>query len=180
MKLHQTNVKKLKKLKSKKGFTLVEMMACVLTMTMIGLICTLGLNMATRSYNESLFESGSQMLESMVDTSLGDVLRYSYDIDVAADGSKRVTELSNATFDVTHGTIKLNAEGHLVLVKNAAGSEVLLIGDNVYAEDMYLADLVITYDATNYVYTGHYTIKSKLTDQEKTINFTYKSILESI
>ena len=178
MKPYQTNIKKLKKLKSKKGFTLVEMMACVLTMTMIGLICTLGLNMATRSYNESLFESGSQMLESMVDTSLGDVLRYSYDVTV--DGSNNVTGLSNATFDVTHGTVKLNAEGHLVLVKNAAGSEVLLIGDNVYAEDMYLADLVITYDATNYVYTGHYTIKSKLTDQEKTINFTYKSILESI
>lgn len=176
MKPYQTNIKKLKKLKSKKGFTLVEMMACVLTMTMIGLICTLGLNMATRSYNESLFESGSQMLESMVDTSVGDVLRYSYNVTV--DGSKNVTSLSNATFDVTNGTVKLNAEGHLVLVKNAAGSEVLLIGDNVYAEDMYLENFILMYE--NCVYTGHYTIKSKLTDQEKTINFTYKSILESI
>ena len=166
----------LRKIKNKKGFSLIEMIVCVFTLTMIGLICTVGLNMATKSYNESLFESGSQMLESMVNTSVGDVLRYSYD--VAVDGSNNVTSLSNATFGMNHGTIALNAEGKLVLVKS--GSEVLLIGENVYAEDMYLTDFAVTYNPSTYVYTGSYKIKSKLTEQEKTISFTYKSILESI
>ena len=54
----------MRKIKNKKGFTLVEMLVCVVTLLLIGMIVSAGTNLAMFSLRESTFESNSQMLES--------------------------------------------------------------------------------------------------------------------
>lgn len=170
------NVASLRKLTARKGFTLIEMMACVLTLIMITLICTTGLNMAMKSYNESVFESGSQMLESMISTSVGDVLRYSSDVKEDVPG---VVTFDNAAFGVDDGRFVLDTDGHVLLEKNAT-QQVLLIGTGVYIDSMYIADFTLDYDDSTQVYTGGYKIKSEKTGQERTVSFTFKSFIESL
>ena len=169
-----------KKMASRRGFTLLEMLACVLTMILLALICTVGLNMAMKSYNESVFESSSQMLESMINTSVGDVLRYSYGVSDSGGGNG--VSFSNRTFDVSSGRLVLDAEGHLMLQKDSTpeSAKVLLVGTGVYIESMYISDFVLEYDVDTCVYTGSYKIKSDKTGQEKTVSFIYKSFLESL
>ena len=164
-----------KKLSTRHGFTLIEMLACVLTLILITLICTTGLNMALKSYNESVFESGSQMLESMISTSVGDVLRYSYDI----QGTGGAITFDNSAFGVDDGNFVLDSEGHLMLAKNAT-QQVLLVGTGVYIDSMYIADFTLHYNDSTLVYTGSYKIKSDKTGQEKTVSFTFKSFIESL
>ena len=68
------------KQKRSKGFTLVEMLACVVTLILLGLTGSVALNMATQSYWASVFESDSQLLESTIDLYIGDILRYSNEV----------------------------------------------------------------------------------------------------
>lgn len=167
-----------KKLKSKKGFTLIEMIACTATLVLVTLICTTGMNMATKSYNESMFESNSQKLEYMLNLAVGDILRYSHDVEVD-DGTITFVNEVYGVNGVGGGGIKLDAEGHFVLVKSPT-NEALLIATANYADGMYVADFSLEYDSVTKIYTGEYKIKSSLTSQERLVEFTYKSIVESI
>ena len=165
----------MKKLKNKKGFTLIEMLACTVTLVLITLICTTGMNMATKSYNESMFESNSQKLEYMLNLSVGDILRYSHNITVNGG----TITFTNEVYGVYDGGLKLDGSGYFVLVKNAA-KEAFVIATANYVDGLYVGDFSLTYDSATNIYTGNYKIKSNLTSQERLVEFTYKSIVESI
>ncbi len=167
----------MRRLKSKKGFTLIEMIVCVLTLSMIVLICTTGLGMAMKSYNESMFDSNSQMLESTINTYIGDILRYSHD---AAEVDGEIV-FGNRMYgiDTAMAKLRINEEGRFVFVMSAT-TEGLLLGNNVYAENLYVADFELTYDSATCVFEGGYTIKSTLTDKERPVSFTFKSIIDSV
>lgn len=68
------------KLKNNSGMTLVEML-CVLLILVI-LIMGMGSTMdaGTRIYQEAIFESDSATLAGILNTSMGDILRYSRDV----------------------------------------------------------------------------------------------------
>lgn len=171
----------MKKIKSKRGFTLIEMLVCVVTLLLVGLICTTGMNMATKSYNESMFISNSQKLEYILNLSMGDILRYSHNIDVAVDDGK--ISFTNEVYGVNGGELKLDADGYFVLVKNKSEltpREAWVVSTMNYVDGMYVEGFTLTYDSSTKVYTGSYKIKSNLTSQERLVEFTYKSIVESI
>lgn len=167
----------MKKLKSKKGFTLIEMLACTVTLVLITLICTTGMNMATKSYNESMFESNSQKLEYIVNLAMGDILRYSRDITV--DGGE--ISFTNDVYGVSEGGLKLDGDGYFVLVRNKElSTEAWLVSTMNYVDGIYITDFTLNYDTATCIYTGSYKIKSNLTSQERLVEFTYKSIVEGI
>lgn len=70
----------MKKLKNNAGFTLIEIMCALLILVMLVAGMGVGMNSGTRIYREAMFESESATLAGIVNTSLGDILRYSIDV----------------------------------------------------------------------------------------------------
>lgn len=168
----------MKKIKDKKGFSLVEMLVCVLTLLLVGAICTTGTGISIKSYQESRFESDSQMLKNMVETVLSDMFRYATDIKV----ENGVVTFTNPDYGMADGVIKIEAMGaggekRFVLLKNPTATPELMLGNSIYAENLEVADLILNYDATTNVFSGSYRIKSTImNDAEKNCEFTYRSI----
>lgn len=169
----------MQRLKKNRGFTLIEMLVCVLTLLLIMLICTTGMNMAVKSYHESLFESNSQMFESMLNTMLGDVLRYSENI-VKDDGEDHIL-FRNFDLGIEQGQIKLDKEerGYLVIA-TIEEQETLLVSSKVYVDGLFVEDFSLDYDMDTKIFTGSYVIGSTMVSRKKEVSFTFKSILESI
>ena len=70
----------MKKLKNKGGFTLIEMMAALLILVLLVVAMGYVMESASQVYEASTFESQSGSLSGILNTALGDILRYSYTI----------------------------------------------------------------------------------------------------
>ena len=68
----------MKKLKNKGGFTLIEMMAALLILVLLVVAMGYVMESASQVYEASTFESQSGSLSGILNTALGDILRYSY------------------------------------------------------------------------------------------------------
>ena len=73
----------MKKIASKSGFTLIEMLATLLILVFLILGIDTGMDSAVRVYDEAKFEANSASMANIVNTSLGDILRYSDNLTVA-------------------------------------------------------------------------------------------------
>lgn len=122
-----------RKLNSKEGFTLVEMLCCCLILVMLTLVVNAGLDIAGKSYGRMVAENEAQVLLSSASIVLSDELRY------AAEDSGGVTLLKAsgdaARFvfgsDTYWGNGKktamyINSDGHLAAREESGGA---LIGD---------------------------------------------------
>jgi len=166
----------MKKFKGKKGFTLIEMTVCVLTLALVALICTTGYSIAMRSYNDSKFESNSQMLESMLNTSLGDVLRYAYDI--SDEGTAVV--FSNDSYGLLGGGLTVKNDR---LIYKDGDTENFLVSTYSYIDGLYIKDFDLNYtvnDEGKNIFEGSYTICSEFSTKEKVVTFRYISIIDTI
>ena len=158
------------KCRDKKGFTLMEMLVCVITLIIICLLCTTGMNLATKSYSDSMFETQSQMVEAMLDSAIGDLLRFSSDVSEAGEE----VVFTNSTYGMVQGTLTVNDKGYFLL-KKGNNKEALLLASSTYVDEMYIDEFDLNYDTATHVFTGSYKIKSKLTTKVKDVNFTFKS-----
>ena len=70
----------MKKLKNKGGFTLIEMMAALLILVLMVVSMGYVMESASRVYEDSTFEAQSGSLSGILNTALGDILRYSYSV----------------------------------------------------------------------------------------------------
>jgi len=68
------------KLKNKAGLTLIEMMVALLIMVFLVLGMGVGMDSGSRVYQSAIFEADSAALADTLNTSLGDILRYSCEI----------------------------------------------------------------------------------------------------
>lgn len=173
----------MRKLKSKKGFTLIEMLACVATLVIICLIVTTGTNLATMSMNRSLFESESQMLESTLNLSLGDILRHATDIKVKESGIVFTNDayyIDEGSFAIDTKDSGITGAGYLMCTSALDGSSrgLLVANKGIYVRNMYVKDFQLSYDAEKHVFRGSYVIVSKLTDATKTCKFSYRTIAD--
>ena len=66
-----------KKLFSRKGMTLIEMLASILIIALLVTGMSTGMSVGLRVYNTSAFETSSASLASNINTTLSDILRYS-------------------------------------------------------------------------------------------------------
>lgn len=177
------------KLKQKKGFTLVEMLMCMLILILLSGICNIGMNLASDSYNASVFESESQMLSSSINTYLADILRYSTTVttagEEAGEASQEVIGFYSNSYSIQGGNIIVsardyeNSTGGRVQIKRTETDEspVLLVGESLYTDSMYVESFVLTYDATTGVFSGSYIIKSAvIEDAEKLCEFSYRRV----
>lgn len=166
----------MKKIKGQKGFTLVEMLACVVTLLLLAGICTTGTNLAMNSYNRSLFESNSQMLESTLETYLNDIMRHATlelgealpapeadpsDPEASRTGNKKVVSITNPSYGMYGGWVDVSDEGRFYIHKTEADTlGVQILSENVYTGTMKISDFSVQYNETGKYVTGSYTIES--------------------
>lgn len=70
----------MRKLKSKAGFTLMEMMVSIFILVLLVSAMGTGMDSGLRIYKDAIFESNSATLSGIVNTAVGDMLRYAEDI----------------------------------------------------------------------------------------------------
>ena len=70
----------MKKLTKKGGFSLIEMMCALLIMVLLIMAFDVGLKAGGTIYQDATFEAESGTLAGILNTSLGDILRYSIDV----------------------------------------------------------------------------------------------------
>lgn len=124
-----------KKLKSKRGFTLVELLASLMIVVMMSLMMSVGVSVGASVQRESAFVAQSDMLSSTINTALSDVLRYatvetilSSDEDYGElvnksilfdeEGNRRL--ISNTSYGISNGAVVLNQYGDDVKNKRVA------------------------------------------------------------
>ncbi len=174
----------MRKLKNKKGFTLIEMLACVVTLLLIGMIVSTGMNLAMMSLRETTFESDSQMLESTLNMYVGDILRHA--TEVKTDSFGDVTKFTNdayyideGNFDIDLSKSEISGAGYLVCTSSldeTGSAGTLIANEGTYAGTLYIKDFTLTFNAEKGVFTGSYVIVSSVTDTTKTCEFSYRTI----
>lgn len=175
----------MRKLKQKKGFTLVETLACIIVLLLVGGICTAGMNLAMNSYQTSVFESDSQMLESTLELYLCDILRHA--TDVYTEGEPEETEqtvvsFTNVAYKIYDGCIQVpekteSGGGAFLVYESRNGYGNMVVGEKVYAQTLYISDFELKYNEEKGYFTGTYIIKSTvLEDAEKECTFTCRTI----
>ena len=149
-----------KKLVSKRGFSLAELMIVLVIMTVISLAISIGITSAAKSYRDIRAATESSVLCSMLATELSDTLRYATDIQ--ATGAK------DAVF--THRRYGIG-----VSVTSTANGRVFVGAEPVLSEGSYTqlhATAKVTYNGkvfnvqiTVYDYDG----TTKINEQSLTI-----------
>lgn len=173
----------MRKVKSTKGFTLMEMLICMITLLLIGMIVSTGMNLATMSLRETTFESDSQMLESTLNTYIGDILRHATEINDSSDPIK----FSNSAYYIEEGSFKIDYvegvgqnAGYLVCSSklNEFYKDLMVANQGVYLNHLYIRDFTLQYDSVKKVFTGSYYIVSTTTKAEKFCEFSFRTIAE--
>lgn len=171
----------MKKLKSKKGFTLVEMLVCVVTLVLIGLICSGGIKLAMNSLQAITFDSNSRTLEATLDIYISDLLRHATDIKC---DSENVT-FTNQAYYIKNGILKIDTQGskvkdagYLVCTGSNSAQERMLANKGIYTDNLYITDFSLSYEESTGVFTGEYRIVSSVTDSVRDCSFSYRTIKE--
>lgn len=99
-----------KKLNSESGLTLVEMLAVVVILILLGLLLNTGLQMAMSTYRTIVAQSEVELLLSTAVDAISDDLRYARD--VAEDGADGFTYTSDSFGADT--ALDLNSDGQIV------------------------------------------------------------------
>ena len=166
----------MKKLKNNKGYTFVEMMACVVILLLVALISGTGMNLALNNYNLQVFESDSQMLESTLNMYLSDILRYSSEVKSDTDGT--VISFTSDAYYIDEGNFVIE-DGYLLCTSTLAleGTKgIMIANEGVYANTLFIKEFALEYDSAKGVFTGSYVIASNVTDSTKTCEFSFRKI----
>lgn len=178
----------MKKRTCNKGFTFVEMLACVVTLILIAGIVSAGMNLAIKSYNESLFESDSQMLESTLNLYICDILRHATKIELeegtleSENGEQTVEGFTNVAYQIYGGNIKVMEKkdeggGAFMVYETKNNAGVMLVGENVYANTLYVSNFTLKFNAEKGYFTGSYVIKSTVLEHaSRECTFTCRTI----
>ena len=174
----------MRKLVEKKGFTLIEMLACTVTLILIGLICSTGIRLATLSLQESSFESDSQMLESTLNMYMSDMLRHCTEVTI--DGEGNVISFTNDTYYIDEGNFEIRSTapegmdaGYLICTSTLTleGKDgTMVVNEGAYARTLYIKDFALKYDKEKAVFTGSYKIVSSEINSTKECVFSYRTI----
>ena len=158
----------MKKIKKQNGFTMVEMLACVVVLLLLTSVCTMGMSMALNSYNTSVFESESQMLESTLDRYLGDIIRHAtldLEAEVLENGNKKIKNITNMSYGIYQGNIGISDDGRFCIYKTPTDTDgVLLLNENVYTNTLRISDFKLEYNEAGQYVVGSYTIESTIVE----------------
>lgn len=150
-----------KKLRSRRGLTLVETLAAAIVLTMLGLILHTGLLLARQSHDGLTAEAETRLLLSTLADRLSTELRYARDVVTGSGG--RLSEYSSITYG--EGVSLDDASGQLMVLREGAGDEEdsvwQLLPPGAYGNgDCRLTDCTIQYEDS--VFTVHLAVAGRM------------------
>lgn len=152
----------MKKLASKSGFTLIEMLATLLILVFLILGIGTGMDSAVRIYDEAKFEANSASMANIVNTSLGDILRYADNLTVAEENTSfkdsAGTVVPNVDFVFTNYEYGVrdayfslkdssNKDDGILRMRNLENGKVVELVNTGAYPDMKITDFHLTYTA---------------------------------
>lgn len=161
----------MKKLLSRKGFTLVETLVTLLIVTLLTGAITVGITTAVGVHGDVLFASQSDLLASALNTAIGDVLHFATDVSGETDPSFQNPAYGldgeSGQFDIIDGRLYLSN----ALLADGGRDHLLLVGDGMYT-NLYIENFDITYSDSRF--DGSYTITDG--KHTKEIKFTFRPV----
>ncbi len=163
----------MKKTRANSGFTLVEMMATLLILILLVMGMNVGMDAGSRIYRDATFESDSASLAGILNTNLGDILRYSIRVHRATQEEQAKIDNPDVNFLFTsldygiqdayfHTPIYSDGTSSGVLqMKNIRnGNVVELVNSGAYP-DLVISNFTITYTprVAPGIYGGHFDIQ---------------------
>ena len=133
----------MKKLKSRKAFTLIEVMCVVVIMVLLSGVLLVGVRLARDSYDESISRSEGELLCSTLTTAISDELRYAGSTEVDAAGT--IQTFFSQKFGRLEGGFSLS-DGHVML------GETALLADKAYTYGLKVTTLTVQYNAAAYAF----------------------------
>jgi prepilin-type N-terminal cleavage/methylation domain-containing protein len=112
------------RLRSHGGFTLIELLVSIMVLVLLVVAMGTGMTTALRVYQESVFQSNSENLASMLNATLVDIFQYSEDI--------YVREGNTNTFKGNTGNTEITVDGV------PDGVNVLFTNSEYGAQDAYI------------------------------------------
>lgn len=109
-----------RKLRANRGVTLVEMLACVVILILLGLMLHTGIQMAVKSYHHITVESETELLLSTITDALADDLRFAREVvteEVQGDSETAGKKLVSYNSD-SYGLAvqpEINEEGQILI-----------------------------------------------------------------
>lgn len=155
-----------RKLAGQEGLTLVEVLAAVVILVLLGLILNAGMQMAVNSYRVMIAQSETELLLSTLADTLADDLRYAED--VVASGGKLDSYYSDSYGEDT--TLELNNTENDPnkgkVYANSGGKKLRVLPDGAYGLNgrYEVEQMDITYEK------GCFTLKLKVKEKDSTIH----------
>lgn len=158
-----------KKLKSKSGLTLVEMMVSLMILVLLVVGMGPGMDVASRIYKDSTFESDSAMLARIVNNTMGDVLRYAESVDDDYDGKPLPDGIpfvfTSYDYRIQDGYFtvaeKINeGDRYVIQMKNMRNGTVMDLVNRGAYPDLEITDLEITANTARNMFVIEYKISS--------------------
>jgi len=175
------------KIKSRKGFSFIELLAALIVITLIGIGTTAILTSLPGLYRRKLFVSESMSVSDTVNIALADILRYS---EISSGDEPDILYFSNTAYQIGSSaagghfvTNKDNSEIDTIMINRGGGDDSdistlsQLVSTGTYSHSV-IRDFTIAFDESTHVFSGSYKIQSREDSAlYKTINFSYKSIV---
>ncbi len=147
----------MKKTRANAGFTLMEVLVTLVIMVLLAVGIGIGMNSGTVAYQKSIFDSNSAMLADTLNTSLGDLLRYSQD--VRPDGTGGFV-FTNREYGVRDGYFCDTDGGIVKIYDSYSKTEMALVNSGAYP-DLKITDFSVEFVSTDGE-SGYFDISYKI------------------
>lgn len=155
-----------KKLKSKAGMSLLEVLCAVLILLLVSGGMTSAVTLAVNQYQKSMRNSESQVLYSSLSTVLGHELAYTTNIKVNSLENGAVQQFLSQNFAIEHNLSTImtdnsgtNDYGQILLGNSANPEESMnILGKAAYTKGLLAKVTSITYSNTTHYFTVYLSI----------------------
>lgn len=184
----------MKKLKNQSGFTLIELLVALVILICLVIGIGVGMDAGSRIYSDAIFEADSANLAGILNTAVGDILRYSEGVQENTDKledsvggyvMKDTAPFVFTSYDygIQNAYFVTNSTTGVVQLKNLNNEHTVeLINTGAYP-DLMIKDFKVTYEkavkdaTTGAVTSGGYFIATyeihSTTDTDKVRNVEY-------
>ena len=161
-----------KRLKAKKGFSLTEMLATVLIMSLVVASSVTGITAISSTYRKVLRQSNAEHLMTAVNTAMTGELSFAKYVN---EGITPVTD--EATFySATYRTCKYGVKDGKLIINSTKLGEKQIINDSTYPDGLAIKELKVNYDDSTNKFTVDITIGDAGVENILTNKFVVKCI----
>lgn len=153
----------MKKLRSRSGMTLTEMLCALVVLMLISALLAVGVRFGVQTYRTSMADSQAQVLCSTVTAAIEDKLRYCGAVSTEENGKLFIQGIGSVSGNDDGGFFSVNDDGQIVLDVRDETGEKKLLGAKSYPRGLKIAgndDFKITFDQAS----GIFHVKFKVTD----------------